>query len=149
MVFGLSQGGLASRMVLEGDACPFAPVPPSMDPRDAAALPTVCLTANMALNSLALIGRGEAVLLHTATGGVGLAALQVANACDANAVGTAGTAEKRSFLRAQGVRTVCHSRSVAFAADIVLAGGAFPACTLNTLTGHGMATMCKSVWVIQ
>eukprot|EP00955_Chlamydomonas_euryale_P074708 362107-Chlamydomonas_euryale.AAC.12 len=49
---------------------------PSLFVQDAAAVPTVFMTADAALLSVAKLTAGERVLLHAAAGGVGLAALQ-------------------------------------------------------------------------
>lgn len=54
------------------------------------------------------------VLVHAGTGGVGLAALQVARAMGCQVHSTAGSAMKRSFLRTLGVLAAGSSRDAAF-----------------------------------
>ena len=67
----------------------------------------------------AQVRAGERVLIHAATGGVGLAALQIARLAGAEIFATAGSPEKRDFLRALGVAHVMDSRSLAFADEVL------------------------------
>ena len=55
------------------------------------------------------------VLIHAGSGGVGLAAVSVAMAAGCQLFCTAGSRQKRSYLRALGVRNVANSRDAAFA----------------------------------
>ena len=72
---------------------------------------------------------GERVLIHSATGGVGLAAMQLARRAGAEIFATAGTAEKRDFLGSLGVAHVMDSRSLAFADEVLEADRAARAST--------------------
>ncbi len=104
---------------------------------EAALIPTVYLTAWLALVHHARLERGETVLIHSATGGVGLAAIEIASHIGARIVATAGSPEKRAYLAELGVAHVYDSRSPTFAsamreADIV------PDVILNTLAGDLM-----------
>ena len=85
----------------------------------AATLPTAFLTARYTLEYLAHIKPGDRVLIHAATGGVGLAALQIAQRAGAEIFATAGNERKRSFLRSLGVRHVMSSRTLDFAREIL------------------------------
>ena len=85
---------------------------------DAAGIPCVFLTADYALNNIGRLKRGERVLIHAATGGVGLAAVQIARQMGAEVFATAGSTEKREYLRRLGVEHVFDSRSLEFADDI-------------------------------
>jgi NADPH:quinone reductase-like Zn-dependent oxidoreductase len=82
------------------------------------------------------------VLVHAATGGLGLAAVQVARALGASVVGTAGSASKRAFLRGYaggGALPVLDSRTTAFAAEAAALGTAGGVdVVLNSLTSPGM-----------
>lgn len=69
-------------------------------------------------------------------GGLGLAAVQVAAAAGAEALGTAGSASKRAHLRGLGVRGVASSRSLDFA-EAFAAPGRRPNVVLNSLTSPG------------
>src|SRR5690606_38381278 len=84
----------------------------------AVTLPVTGITALYGLRHLAGLGRGEKVLIHAATGGVGMMAVQIAQAAGAEIYATAGTGDKRALLRAMGVEHVFDSRSLAFASDI-------------------------------
>lgn len=66
---------------------------------EAAALPTAFVTAHYALSKLVRLSAGERVLIHCASGGVGLAAVTLAKALGAEVLGTAGTEPKRDFLK--------------------------------------------------
>jgi acyl transferase domain-containing protein/dienelactone hydrolase/acyl carrier protein len=76
------------------------------------------VTAHQALVRLAGVRAGERVLIHCAAGGVGLAATRIANWLGAEVYGTAGSPERREFLRGEGVLEVADSRSTTFADDI-------------------------------
>ena len=97
--------------------------PPGISFEEAATIPLAFLTASYALHELARIRKGDRVLIHTATGGVGLAAIQLAKGAGAEIFATAGAPEKRAFLQAMGVRYVGDSRSLAFADEILAATG--------------------------
>jgi acyl transferase domain-containing protein/NADPH:quinone reductase-like Zn-dependent oxidoreductase/aryl carrier-like protein len=86
---------------------------------EAAALPIAYLTASYALEHLGRVSSGESVLIHSASGGVGLAALQLARRAGAVVFATAGSREKREYLRALGVDLVMDSRTLDFAEQVL------------------------------
>ena len=111
--------------------------PPSMTVTEAATIPMVFQTAHYALNHLAHMKAGERVLIHAGAGGVGLAAIQLAQLAGAEIFATAGSAEKRAWLRSLGVQHVMDSRSLAFADDITAATrGEGIDIVLNSLAGE-------------
>lgn len=119
---------------------------PSFSFAQEAALPVVFLTAHYALNTIARLERGESVLIHAATGGVGLAALQVARRAGAVVFATAGSPEKRDFLRKLGVEHVMDSRTLDFADQVMeKTGGRGIDVVLNSLTGQALT---KSVEIL-
>jgi len=77
------------------------------------------VTAHYGLAEIGRLTAGESVLIHSAAGGVGLAALQVAAACGATVFATAGSEEKRESLRKLGLKYVYDSRTLAFADEIL------------------------------
>ncbi|MFD2878247.1 zinc-binding dehydrogenase [Paenibacillus rhizoplanae] len=81
---------------------------------EAATLPIAFMTAYYALIIRGQLSLGEKVLIHTATGGVGLAAVQIAQWVGAEIYATAGTEEKRDYLRSLGISHVYSSRDLAF-----------------------------------
>ena len=125
-------------------------LPEGLSLEAAAGLPVVFLTAGYALHQLARIQPGERVLIHAAAGGVGLAAIQMAQLAGAEVFATAGSPLKRDYLRTLGVQQVFDSRSLSFVDDIQrvtkdqgidvvlnsLAGAAIPA-SLSLLRAGG------------
>lgn len=96
----------------------LAPTPSSLTDEEAATIPIAFLTAYHALVRLAGLAPGERVLIHAGAGGVGLAAIQIAQHLGAEIYTTAGSDHKRDFLRGLGVEHVYDSRSLDFAAEI-------------------------------
>src|SRR4029453_15408665 len=97
-------------------------------------------TAYYALHHLARMRAGERVLIHAAAGGVGLAALQIAQHAGAEVFATAGSPEKQELLQLLGVQHVMDSRSLAFADQVMeITGGQGVDLVLNSLAGKGIA----------
>ncbi|MFK8850113.1 SDR family NAD(P)-dependent oxidoreductase [Streptomyces sp. Ac-502] len=112
------------------------PLPDATGLPEAAALPFAYLTAQYGLHHLARLRPGETVLVHTASGGAGLALIHLAQAHGAHVLATAGSADKRAFLRRLGVRHVMDSRSLDFADQVRdLTQGRGVDVVVNTLTG--------------
>ncbi len=96
----LKFGGYADCVV-----CPVRQVfatPKRLSDAEAAAIPVTYLTAALALYRLANVTAGETVLVHNAGGGVGIAAIQLAQLRRATVIGTA-SGGKHVALRALGV----------------------------------------------
>ncbi|WP_394823177.1 SDR family NAD(P)-dependent oxidoreductase [Pendulispora albinea] len=105
----------------------------------AAALPVAFLTAHYALNVVGRLRKGERVLIHSASGGTGLAAMALARCAGAEILATAGTHEKREYLRTLGAAHVFDSRSLAFAEGVRAAtGGRGVDVVLNSLAGEAV-----------
>ena len=105
----------------------------------ASTIPVAFLTAYYSLVHLAHLRKGEVVLVHGAAGGVGLAAIQIARYLGARIVGTAGTEEKRAFLRRLGVDLVCDSRSLSFIEEVDrYTAGRGVDVVLNSVAGEAM-----------
>ncbi|MGH8793932.1 MAG: SDR family NAD(P)-dependent oxidoreductase, partial [Stackebrandtia sp.] len=137
-VMAMAAGSLASRVTI--DAAMAIPMPEGMDFTAAAALPVTALTVTYALEQLAHLAPGETVLIHSAAGGVGLAAVQYARHVGAEVIATAGTASKRRLLRLLGCRHVLDSRSLAFPEEVrELTAGRGVDVVLNSLAGEAMA----------
>ena len=128
-VFGHGLGSLANtpafHLIRKPDHLSFT---------EAAGTTIVHLAALHALKRLANLKAGETVLIHTATGGFGLAAIQVAQLQRARIAATAGNEEKRDYLRGLGIAHVFDSRSSTFADEILqLTSGRGADVILNTL----------------
>jgi acyl transferase domain-containing protein/NADPH:quinone reductase-like Zn-dependent oxidoreductase/NAD(P)-dependent dehydrogenase (short-subunit alcohol dehydrogenase family)/acyl carrier protein len=115
------------------------PRPAHIGFEDAATLPITFMTAHWAMHHKARLAPGERILIHAAAGGVGLAAVQLARAAGAEIFATAGSDEKRAYLRSLGVEYVMDSRSLAFADEIrAQTRGEGVDAVLNCLTGDAM-----------
>jgi acyl transferase domain-containing protein/NADPH:quinone reductase-like Zn-dependent oxidoreductase/NADP-dependent 3-hydroxy acid dehydrogenase YdfG/acyl carrier protein len=116
-----------------------AHIPAGLDFESAATIPATFFTVWYALCHQGRLQPGEKVLIHGAAGGVGLAAIQVARRCGAEVYATAGTDEKRDFLRLMGVEHIYDSRTLDFADQILLqTGGAGVDLVLNSLAGEAI-----------
>lgn len=105
---------------------------------ESATLPTTFLTTHLALNHLAKLKQGENILIHAASGGVGIAAIQLAQQRGAVIFATAGNPEKRAFLKQLGVQHIYDSRTHSFAAAILNdTQGKGVDVVLNSLSGKG------------
>ncbi len=99
-------------------------------------MPTACVSAVLSFD-LSGLEAGERVLIHAGAGGVGLAAIQMAQAAGAEVFATA-SARKQAYLRSLGVTHVFDSRTTAFGKEILEAtDGAGVDVVLNSLTGEG------------
>ncbi|MCC6456109.1 MAG: acyltransferase domain-containing protein, partial [Caldilineaceae bacterium] len=112
-VFGIIPGAFATYVCARVEF--ITHMPESLDFEEAATIPIVFLTAHYALNHLAQMQPGESVLIHAAAGGVGMAAVQLAQRVGAVIFATAGSPDKRAYLHSLGVAHVLDSRSLAFA----------------------------------
>ena len=119
------------------DARAVIPKPPTFSFGQAATIPIAFLTAYYSLHHLAKLARGERVLIHAAAGGVGLAAVQLAQRAGAEIFATAGSPEKRAYLKSMRVPHILDSRSLSFADQIMTAtGGQGVDVVLNSLPGE-------------
>ncbi len=122
------------------DARLVQPVPEGLSFEQAASIPIAFVTAYQALQQMARLEHGERVLIHAAAGGVGLAAIQVARWLGAEIFATAGSPEKRAYLRSLGVEHVMDSRSLNFADEVLaLTDGRGVDVVLNSLSGEAIA----------
>jgi len=113
------------------------PLPRGLSFVQAAGFPIAFITAAYALEEIGRLRSGEKVLIHAAAGGVGLAALQIARRCGAEVYATAGSPEKRAYLRSLGVEHVFDSRTLDFAGEIMaLTNGRGVDVVLNSLAGE-------------
>ncbi|WP_155771399.1 SDR family NAD(P)-dependent oxidoreductase, partial [Mycobacterium asiaticum] len=116
-VGGLSPHGCWATFVT-CDARLATPIPAGLTNAQAAAVTTASATAWFGLHDLARIRSGDKVLIHSATGGVGQAAIAIARAVGAEIYATAGSEKRRELLRGMGIEHVYDSRSVEFADQI-------------------------------
>lgn len=133
-VLGMHRGALRTRLTLPRDAVHRTPAGVSHEA--AATIASAYLTAHYALNVIGRMQSGETVLVHSATGGVGLAAIALARRAGARVIATAGTLEKRAHLHAIGIENVFDSRNLRFTDDVMTAtGGRGVDIVVNALGG--------------
>jgi myxalamid-type polyketide synthase MxaB len=134
MTFGA--GSFASFLTLTGTDVVRKPAGISFE--TASAIPTVFYTAYYCLLQLARLRSGERVLIHAAAGGVGQAAVQLAQAVGAEIFATASPG-KWDVLKSQGVHHIMNSRTLDFADEIQrLTQGKGVDVVLNSLTGDAI-----------
>ncbi|MET8687110.1 SDR family NAD(P)-dependent oxidoreductase [Streptomyces sp. NPDC004732] len=135
-VMGVFEGAYGP--VVIADARMVAPVPQGWDMRQAAGMPAAFLTAWYGLVELAGVKAGERVLIHAATGGVGMAAVQIARHLGAEVFATASPA-KHAVLEEMGIDADhrASSRDLDFEDAFRRAtGGRGMDVVLNSLTGE-------------
>jgi len=96
----LNHGGYAE--VAAAHEADVIRIPDAMDFATAATFPVVYLTAHLALQHRARLQRGEVLLVHGASGGVGLTAVEVGKALGATVIASASSAEKLEVAREHG-----------------------------------------------
>ena len=114
----------------------LAPATPGMSMMELATVPTAFVTAAISFE-LAKLQAGDSVLVHAGAGGVGMAAIQLAQASGAEVFATA-SAPQQAYLRSLGVGHAFDSRQTNFGDEILQAtNGAGVQVVLNSLTGEG------------
>ncbi|MFE4816457.1 zinc-binding alcohol dehydrogenase family protein [Streptomyces sp. NPDC056704] len=101
-VAALTQSGAYADVVV-ADAVTVFPLPPGVDLRTGATLPTVLPTAYALIHTVGRLQPGETVLVQGAAGGVGTVLGQLASAAGAGAVhGVVSSAAKAEYAREHG-----------------------------------------------
>ena len=133
-IVGLAFGTFGSEAVTREEM--VSPVPPGFSVTELATIPTAFVSAALSFD-LSGLNPGDRVLIHSGAGGVGLAAIQLAQAAGAEVLATA-SARKQAYLRSLGVQHVFDSRSTKFGQEILDAtGGEGVHVVVNSLTGEG------------
>jgi len=137
-VLGFGSGSFSKYVVTKASA--VAPIPQNISSEAAATIPSAFFTSYYALIHLAKLSKSERVLIHGGAGGVGLASIQIAQWVGAEVYATAGSNEKRNFLKMLGVTHVLDSRTLRFADDIMrITNGAGVDVVLNSLSGKAIS----------
>ncbi|MFC7157662.1 alcohol dehydrogenase catalytic domain-containing protein [Halomarina halobia] len=148
--FSLYHGGLAEQASVQADR--LVHLPDDVDLVDAAALPVAYMTALRMLKQ-AEVGVGDLVFVPGATGGVGVAAIQLIDAIGARSIGTSTSKQKLDRLEDLGVDYTIESgdpdeiRSAVVEISRVDAtlnhlGGPFSDVGLNVLRRGGRMVIC-------
>ncbi len=134
LVVGLAFGTFGSEVTTHADMVTRAPA--GIPVTELATMPTAFVSALLSFDE-AELRSGERVLIHAGAGGVGMAAIQLAQAAGAEVFATA-SAPKQDYLRSLGVAHVFDSRTTEFGHRILEAtAGAGVDVVLNSLTGEG------------
>ena len=118
----LGGGGYATLAVV--DARHALPVPDGLDFTDAAALPETVFTVFANVFEAGRLQSGETLLVHGATSGIGVTAIQMAKAHGARVIATSRTAAKADAARALGADISLDASTQDLSARLVDAGGA-------------------------
>lgn len=128
----------ASSVTVNGDA--VQRIPDDMTFETAASIPIVFATAYYGLVQLARLQKGESILIHSAAGGVGQAAVMLAKHLGATIFVTVGSKEKKDLVMGAYQIPEDHvfsSRQTTFAAGIKrLTGGKGVDVVLNSIAGE-------------
>lgn len=137
-VVGLTRfGGYASQV--SGPAVHFVPLPDELELVTAAAIPVNYLTAWLMLRRQAAVRAGEEVLIHSAAGGVGQAAMQICALAGA-AVLASASEPKHARLMEAGARACIDYRSEDVRARVMaLTGGRGVDVVLDPIGGKSFA----------
>ena len=130
------QGGCIANRVVVNEHLVFVK-PERLSMEEAASSLSVYVTAYYSLLELARLRKDQRVLIHSAMGGVGQAAMALARHVGAEIYTTAGNESKRDQLLASGARAAFDSHSHDWYDDLMEAtGGEGVDIVLNSLSGR-------------
>ncbi len=133
-IMGLGFGAFGPQMITHEEL--VTPGPQGFSVSELATVPSAFVSAALSFEESGLKA-GEGVLIHAGAGGVGLAAIQLAQSVGAEVFATA-SAPKQDYLRSLGVKHIFDSRTTAFGKEILeTTGGEGVHVVLNSLTGEG------------
>ena len=138
-------GGCIANRAVVGQHRVF-PKPKGLSLEEAASSLSVYVTAYYALVHLARLRKGQRVLIHSAMGGIGQAAIALANNVGAEIYATAGSESKREQLLALGVRAAFDSHSEDWYDGLMTAtGGQGVDVVLNSLAGRHVSLCLEAL----
>ncbi len=112
----VSGGGYAEFCVVPGPQC--LPLPRGMDVTHAAAIPETTFTVWTNVFERGKLTRGETILIHGGSSGIGTTAIQLARAFGARVFATAGSADKCKACEAIGAERAVNYRDTDFVAAV-------------------------------
>ncbi|MDE2985077.1 MAG: quinone oxidoreductase-like protein 1, partial [Gemmatimonadota bacterium] len=141
----VTTGGCIGNRVVVNEHLAFLK-PDRISMEEAASSLSVYVTAYYALIHLARLRKGQRVLIHSAMGGVGQAAIALAKHVGAEIYTTAGNESKREQLLAMGARGAFDSHCHRWYEDLMAAtGGEGVDVVLNSLAGHHIALCLRAL----
>ena len=124
-------------------------IPSDMTFHEAASIPAQFGTAWQVIHEIARIKKGETILIHSAAGGTGQAAIQIAQLLGANVFATVGSNEKKRLLMEEyGIAEhhIFYSRDTSFAQGIKrMTKGRGVDVVMNSLSGEGLLASWKCI----
>lgn len=134
-VIAMKAGCIANRVICNEHT--VVPKPSNISFQEASSILSVYVTAYYSLIHLGRMREGQSMLVHSAMGGVGQAAIALAKLKGAKIYATGGTPEKRAKLQAMGCAGVFNSRSTDWFENLMEAtnGEGVDLC-LNSLAGE-------------
>lgn len=149
----LGGGGYAELAVV--DARHVLPIPDGLDYVQAAVLPETVFTVFANVFEGGALKAGETLLIHGATSGIGVTAIQMAKAAGARVIATSRGADKAAAAKALGADISLDAKSDNLEAQIREAGGAdvvldmvgrdYAALNLNSLNAGGRWVVIASL----
>ncbi|CAG7997677.1 unnamed protein product [Penicillium salamii] len=139
-VMCLSTGSFCTKLRL--DARLAERIPDSMPFDTAAAIPITHVTAYHSLHNIARLRKGEKILIHAATGGLGQALVEMSQLVGAEVFVTVGSAEKKTFIIDRfGIpeQRILYSRDTSFAQSVMYqTAGRGVDVIVNSLAGEAL-----------
>jgi NADPH:quinone reductase-like Zn-dependent oxidoreductase len=146
-VFGLVSSSMATHASSDEEL--VHAIPPHMTIEEAVACPTTYFTAYLSLIEGARLRKNEAILIHAASGGLGQAAIQIAQHIGAEVYATVGSAAKKELLiQRYGIPEdhIFSSRTLTFAQGIKrMTKGQGIDVVLNSLSGDALLQSFKII----
>jgi amino acid adenylation domain-containing protein len=147
-ILAIRPGQGAHRSIIRNPAMLCHPIG-NMDFVTAASIEAVLLTAYYSLIVVGQLQKGEYCLIHSAAGGVGQMAIQLAQQAGAHVIATVGSAEKRAYLHEQfGLEEdmMLSSRDGSFEQGVMrITGGRGCDLALNSLAGELLHATWRSL----
>ncbi|KAK1141874.1 Mycolipanoate synthase [Aspergillus melleus] len=147
MVIGCESVGMAT--VINRPASLCVKIPEGLTGEEAATMPVVYITVLMFLVEKWKLEKGQSILIHSAAGGVGICAMNVAKWIGAEIYATVGSEEKAAFLTQEfGIPRdrIFNSRDSSFLDGVMNAtNGVGMDLVLNSLSGELLHTSWKCV----
>ncbi|KAI1619299.1 KR domain-containing protein [Exophiala viscosa] len=141
-VFTMGGACFSSSLLVSATLC--VKIPDSLSFEDAATMPCVYATVIHSLLDVSRVEKGQSVLIHSACGGVGLAAIQICKMIGAEIYATVGSDNKVEFLidNYEIPRDhIFHSKDTSFRDDVLrMTEGAGVDVVLNSLSGELLHT---------
>jgi len=129
VVFGGQQGAYAEYLTVHRDY--ILPAPETYNWKETAAFGVTFFTAWVAMHEMARVRPEETILIHSAAGGVGTAAVQLARVHGMQVYGTSSTAEKRQRVEELGATAYSYDDF----SDTMYTVNIRPDCVLETVGG--------------